>query len=79
MWISERCKLQYFFQQNGNNCVRLIYQETVAVYKEFNVRRQYQTKHANAYDKLSDNNHAEKNEATRSCLGLTTAVLHAGL
>ncbi len=38
----------------------LICQETVAVYKEFNVKRRYQTKHANAYDKLSGSDCAEK-------------------
>ncbi len=45
----QRCKLQYFFSENRNNCVCLIYQETVAVCKEFNIKSHHQIMHANAY------------------------------
>ncbi len=55
------------FSLKQNNCVCLIRQETVAIYKEFNVKRHYQTKHVNAYDKLAGSH------------SLTTAVLHADL
>ncbi len=49
-----------FFQLNQNYCDHLICQETVAMYKEFIVKRQYQSKHANAYDKLLESDRAEK-------------------
>lgn len=34
--------------------------ETVASYKEYNVKRHYETKHARNYNKLSEIDHAEK-------------------
>ena len=52
-------KLEYFFTEIRNNCVRLICKETVAVFKEFNIKRHYQTKHAN-YDKLTGDERREK-------------------
>ncbi len=36
--FQERWKLQYFFPENLNTCVRLICQETVVMYEEVNVR-----------------------------------------
>ena len=47
--FQEKWELQYFFTENRGNCVCLICQEAVALFKEFNVKRHYQTKHANAY------------------------------
>ncbi len=58
--FEEGWKLQYFFTENQNICVCLICKETVAVCKEFNVKRHYQTKHANANDKLSGSNRTKK-------------------
>ncbi|XP_070398336.1 general transcription factor II-I repeat domain-containing protein 2 [Nothobranchius furzeri] len=52
-------KLDYFFTEIRNNCVCLICQENVAVFKEFNIKRHYQTKHA-SYDKLTGNGRGEK-------------------
>ncbi len=46
--FQERWKLQYIFTENQSNCVWLICQETVVMYKYFNVKRHYQTNHANA-------------------------------
>ncbi len=40
-----RRKLQYFFSENRNNCVCLICKATVAVCKEFNVKRQNKLMH----------------------------------
>lgn len=53
-------KLDYFFIEIRNNCVCLICKETVAVFKEFNMKRHYQTKHAEAYDKITGNERSEK-------------------
>ncbi|KAK3736838.1 hypothetical protein RRG08_000588 [Elysia crispata] len=50
--FQERWKLEYFFTEIRNSCVCLICHETVAVFKEFNIRRHYQTKHSN-YDNLT--------------------------
>ena len=57
--FQDKWKLEYIFTEIRNNCVCLICQETVAVFKEFNIKRHYQTKHAN-YDKLTRDEHREK-------------------
>ncbi|KAK7886513.1 hypothetical protein WMY93_026134 [Mugilogobius chulae] len=58
--FQDKWKLQYFFTDFNNNCICLICQETVGVYKEFNVKRHYQTKHAQAHDKLTGAERADK-------------------
>lgn len=57
--FQDKWRLEYFFTEIRNNCVCLICQETVAVFKEFNIKRHYQTKHAN-YDKLTGDERSEK-------------------
>lgn len=57
--FQDKWKFEYFFTEIRNNCVCLICQETVAVFKEFNIKRHYQTKHA-SYDKLNGNERSEK-------------------
>lgn len=52
--FQDKWKLEYFFTEIRNNCVCLICQETVAVFKEFNIKRHYQTKHANYYQLTGD-------------------------
>lgn len=37
--FQERWELQYFFTENRGNCVCLICKETVALYKDFNIKR----------------------------------------
>lgn len=66
--FQERWELQYFFAENRGNCVCLICQETVALFKEFNVKRHYQTKHANTYDKLTGSERAEKVKQLQAAL-----------
>lgn len=66
--FQERWELQYFFTENRGNCVCLICQETVALFKEFNVKRHYQTKHANTYDKLTGSDRAEKFKQLQAAL-----------
>lgn len=58
--FQERWKLQYFFIENWNNCVCLICHETVALFKEYNVKRHDETKHAKAYNMLPESDLAEK-------------------
>ena len=57
--FQNKWKLESFFTEIRNNCVCLICHETVAVFKEFNVKRHYQTKHAK-YDKLTVDEQGEK-------------------
>uniref|UniRef100_A0A3P9MHA2 SPIN-DOC-like zinc-finger domain-containing protein n=1 Tax=Oryzias latipes TaxID=8090 RepID=A0A3P9MHA2_ORYLA len=65
--FQDRWKLAYFFTDIQNNCVCLICQDTVAVFKEFNIRRHYQTKHA-SYDNLTGVQRREKLEQLESAL-----------
>ncbi|XP_027140791.1 general transcription factor II-I repeat domain-containing protein 2 [Larimichthys crocea] len=53
-------KLDYFFTEVRNNCVCLICKETVAVFKEYNVKRHYQKLHAAMYDKITGKERSEK-------------------
>ena len=58
--FQERWKLQYFFTESNNNCVCLVCHETISVYKDYNVKRHYETKHASTFDKLSEADCVEK-------------------
>ena len=66
--FQERWELQYFFTENQGNCVCLICKEAVALFKDFNVKRHYQTKHANTYDKLTGSDRAEKVKQLQAAL-----------
>ena len=46
-------------QEIRNYCVCLICQETVAVYKEFHIKRHYQSRHS-TYEKLTGHDRSEK-------------------
>ena len=50
-YFQGRWKLQYFFTESRNNCVCLVYHETVSMYKDYNVKRHFETKHASTFDK----------------------------
>lgn len=52
--------MDYFFTEIRNNCVCLICKETVAVFKEYNVKRHYQKLHADMYDKITGKERSEK-------------------
>ena len=54
-----KVELQYFFTESNSNCVSLVCHETVSVYKDYNVKRHYKTKHASTFDKLSEADRAE--------------------
>ena len=47
--FQERWKLEYFFTEYKNNCVCLICSQSIAVFKECNVKRHYQTHHENTH------------------------------
>ena len=55
-----RWELQYFFTESRNNCVCLVCHKTVSVYKEYNVKRHYEAKHASTFNKLSEAERAEE-------------------
>ena len=53
-------KLDYFFAEILNSCICLICNEKLAVFKEFNVKQHYQTRHADMYDTLTGKERSEK-------------------
>lgn len=65
--FQERWELQYFTENRGN-CFCLICQEIVALFKYFNIKRPYQTKHANTYNKLTGSDRAEKVKQLQAAL-----------
>ena len=59
--FNEKWREKYFFVEADNhtaNC--LICSESIAVLKEYNLRRHYETNHQSKYSKLSDKLHTEK-------------------
>ncbi|KAL3968683.1 KRAB domain-containing zinc finger protein [Sarotherodon galilaeus] len=66
--FQERWELQYFFTEIRGNCVCLICKETVALFKDFNIRRHYETKHAATYNKLTGSERAEKVKQLQAAL-----------
>ncbi len=56
------------FHQNRNNCVHLICQETVAFVLRIQCQEKLPDKHANAYDKLSGSDRAEKVKQLKAVL-----------
>ena len=62
----ERCTFntewtyKYFFTNFGNKAVCLICQEIVAVYKEYNLKTYFQTKHGNFGSNLSESKLQQK-------------------
>ena len=63
-------KLQYFFTKSRNNCVCLVGHETVTVYKKYNVKRHYDTKHASPFNKLSEADRAEEAKQLKDSLAI---------
>ena len=45
---------KYFFTEVNGRCVCLLCNESLAVYKEYNVRRHYDTQHARAHRNMSE-------------------------
>ena len=56
--FQEKWKLEYFFTEYKNTCVCLICNRPVAVVKEYNVKRHYQT-HEDEYDKYTGSERRE--------------------
>lgn len=58
----------YFFVQCKEKAVCLICQETVAVFKEYNLRRHYESRHKDKYDSLQGQMRADKLSKLKSIL-----------
>ena len=58
----------YFFVQCKEKAVCLICQETVAVFKEYNLRRHYESRHKDKYDSLQGQMRADKLSKLKSGL-----------
>ena len=52
--FQEQWKLQYFFTEVKGKASCLICQETVSALKKYNIKRHYDSKHADEYDKFTD-------------------------
>ena len=51
---------KYFFTNFGSKAICLLCQEIVAVFKEYNLKRHFQTKHGNFGSKLSESKLQQK-------------------
>ena len=59
--LNEKWGEKYFFVEADNHPANyLICKESIAVLKEYNLRRHYETKHQSKYSKLSDKLRTEK-------------------
>ena len=54
----------YFCAVNNDKLICLICKETIAVFKEYNVRRHYDTKHKEKYSEFSGKLRLEKVESS---------------
>jgi len=68
--FNEEWGIKYFFvqSQSKGKVICLICKDTVAVLKEYNIRRHYETKHASTYSQFKENQRSEKFELLRRCL-----------
>ena len=60
MQFQEEWSLKYFFIRSGEKALCVICNETVAVMKEYNLRRHHQSKHQEKYAHLEGEVRAEK-------------------
>nr|XP_039264551.1 general transcription factor II-I repeat domain-containing protein 2-like [Styela clava] len=58
----------FFIKSNDQNAICLICNDIVAVKKEYNVRRHYETKHLSIYSKYTGKMRSDKYESTRRSL-----------
>lgn len=66
--FNEKWTFNYFFVNNFNKALCLICNETVNVFKEFNLRRHYETKHKNEYDGLKSQLRQHKIDSLKQSL-----------
>ncbi|PNF22492.1 hypothetical protein B7P43_G14846, partial [Cryptotermes secundus] len=68
--FNEEWGVKYFFIQSNSkaNAVCLICKDTVAVLKEYNIRRHYDTKHASTFSQFKEKQRSDKLESLRRCL-----------
>lgn len=58
--FNEEWGINYFFVQANDKTLCLICKDTVAVLKEHNMRRHYETKHGSSYSQFIGTQHSEK-------------------
>lgn len=66
--FNDEWRVKYFFTEINNVPHCLICYESVAVCKEYNIKRHYQTKHFSAYDKLVGQQREDKVSLLKSNL-----------
>jgi hypothetical protein len=60
--FNDQWSIRYFFVQNTDKCICLICNEAVSVFKEYNLKRHYNTKHGAKYDQFQENLRKKKLE-----------------
>ena len=58
--FNEEWTHRYFFGNTGNKAVCLLCHETIAIFKEYNLKRHHETKHNEFGCKLSEEEHKKK-------------------
>ena len=64
----EKWSKNYFVIESGNKALCLICNEIIAVLKEYNIRRHYQSKHSSAYSQFSSKLRSDKLETLKKNL-----------
>ena len=63
--LKDQCNSQYFEIKSSNKTPCLICNETIAVLKEYNIKRHYETKHFQNYSKYTGSLRTQKFEALK--------------
>ncbi|XP_056630659.1 general transcription factor II-I repeat domain-containing protein 2-like [Diorhabda sublineata] len=61
--LKDQWNIQYFVIESSNKALCLIYNESIAVLKENNIKRHYKTEHSQNYSKYTGSLQTEKFEA----------------
>ncbi|GFY78348.1 general transcription factor II-I repeat domain-containing protein 2 [Trichonephila inaurata madagascariensis] len=63
--FKDKWNFQYFVIESSNKALCLIFNETIAVLKEYNIKRQYESKHLQNYSKYTGSLQMEQFEALK--------------
>lgn len=77
-YFQEKWSYQYFFIENKNKAICLICNESVAVIKEYNIKRHYDTKHSEKYSGLQGHFRSDKVDELKSKLNCQQSLFLKG-
>lgn len=66
--FNEEWGIKYFFVQANYKALCIIYKDAVAVLKEYNIRRHYETKHDSSYSQFTGMQRSKKFETLQRIL-----------